>query len=808
MRALVRVVLALLLAAAAGIGAVAWLLPRWASGEEFRELLLGAARDATGRDVGYDELSLALFPLRLVATNMRVGDPAAPLVVSEHVAMSVALAPLLQRVVQIDSLALDAVTWRIVRSAGGIELPIAKQVAAREAVSVAPRFQQAAMIPLAVTGATELRLAVRSIELHRTRIVWDDRVAEPPLQLEVRDVEGRADGTSAEGPVAVSLAGTVASGGTLRIDGTATLTGVLDLTATLDALDLAPLAGYFGRDFALSGRMGGALRARGPAEELEAFDVDLEIADAGLRAGPVSAQGPIALKARLHGAIEKPEGDVEIDATRASLAAYGGAFQKPPGAPATATGRLVLDADGRISLDDVRLSIKNMNGQLRPQPDGLRFDAAPFDLAGWGGLVPALAAVRARRADRVRRRARRVDAVLARRTRRARRRAATTRWARADRAAGRARRRGPRLPQRTARRDDRRPSRHGRARRARQRRTDRSSGAARDAGCRCACAARRALRASPTCSRVPRRSGPISPARSALRRWRSSQGTSISRSAPGASRTCRRCARRSTASRATTSPRGSSTGASAERSLAPYLTDRFESITGNFAIGGGRARTDALVLRYPGYQLELRGSVGLADQRLDLAGRIALGEEILSALAGKPAEQDGGARMLEVARVRGTAEEPEVRDRPGRRDRVRGELRAGATSRQTRAQARRTARRGNRRRAPRRARPFARQEEAGRAMSSWFTLRWSGDAVVMLDQRKLPRQELYVTLRSVEEVAQAIEAMVVRGAPAIGCAAALGVALAATTPKATRSTRCAATSGSRSTVSRRRVPPR
>jgi methylthioribose-1-phosphate isomerase len=66
----------------------------------------------------------------------------------------------------------------------------------------------------------------------------------------------------------------------------------------------------------------------------------------------------------------------------------------------------------------------------------------------------------------------------------------------------------------------------------------------------------------------------------------------------------------------------------------------------------------------------------------------------------------------------------------------------------------------------------------------WFTLRWRDGAVEMLDQRKLPRQELYVTLRSVEEVAQAIETMVVRGAPAIGCAAALGVALAATTSPA------------------------
>ena len=50
--------------------------------------------------------------------------------------------------------------------------------------------------------------------------------------------------------------------------------------------------------------------------------------------------------------------------------------------------------------------------------------------------------------------------------------------------------------------------------------------------------------------------------------------------------------------------------------------------------------------------------------------------------------------------------------------------------------------------------------------------------MVLLDQRRLPQEEIYLTLRSVEEVAQAIEGLAVRGAPAIGCAAALGVARA------------------------------
>jgi methylthioribose-1-phosphate isomerase len=51
------------------------------------------------------------------------------------------------------------------------------------------------------------------------------------------------------------------------------------------------------------------------------------------------------------------------------------------------------------------------------------------------------------------------------------------------------------------------------------------------------------------------------------------------------------------------------------------------------------------------------------------------------------------------------------------------------------------------------------------------------DVVVMIDQRKLPAQEIYVRCRTAVEVAKAIKTMVIRGAPAIGVAAALGLSL-------------------------------
>jgi methylthioribose-1-phosphate isomerase len=57
------------------------------------------------------------------------------------------------------------------------------------------------------------------------------------------------------------------------------------------------------------------------------------------------------------------------------------------------------------------------------------------------------------------------------------------------------------------------------------------------------------------------------------------------------------------------------------------------------------------------------------------------------------------------------------------------------------------------------------------------TIAREGDAVVMIDQRKLPAQEIYVRCLGAAQVAKAIRTMVIRGAPAIGVAAALGIAL-------------------------------
>jgi methylthioribose-1-phosphate isomerase len=67
----------------------------------------------------------------------------------------------------------------------------------------------------------------------------------------------------------------------------------------------------------------------------------------------------------------------------------------------------------------------------------------------------------------------------------------------------------------------------------------------------------------------------------------------------------------------------------------------------------------------------------------------------------------------------------------------------------------------------------------GKYMSSFKTIEWKDNKVIMIDQTKLPNEEVYLKCQTYEDVADAIKRMVIRGAPAIGVAAAMGIALGA-----------------------------
>ena len=71
----------------------------------------------------------------------------------------------------------------------------------------------------------------------------------------------------------------------------------------------------------------------------------------------------------------------------------------------------------------------------------------------------------------------------------------------------------------------------------------------------------------------------------------------------------------------------------------------------------------------------------------------------------------------------------------------------------------------------------------------WTTLHWQGDALTgqfqILDQTLLPEQERMIDLTNVDDVWVAIKALKVRGAPAIGCAAAYGAVVGAVVKEST-----------------------
>src|ERR671935_1484449 len=72
------------------------------------------------------------------------------------------------------------------------------------------------------------------------------------------------------------------------------------------------------------------------------------------------------------------------------------------------------------------------------------------------------------------------------------------------------------------------------------------------------------------------------------------------------------------------------------------------------------------------------------------------------------------------------------------------------------------------------------------------TIAGENDGVVMIDHRKLPAEEVYVRCKTAAEVGRAIKSMVIRGAPAIGVAAAMGIALSIRNSRVTGTQKLAA----------------
>jgi hypothetical protein len=510
-----------------------------------------------------------------------------------------------------------------------------------------------------------VRFAPTRITLARGALTWDDWVGGRSAHVAFSAMDGRAERSRADAPWRGWVTGSLDGGGVVRLEGTLAPGGALDLSAKLDEVDVAPFAPYLGKGLSLGGTADGTLALRGSTAAFDAIEATVEVAHASVHAGSITAEGPVSLRAHLAGAPAALAGTFDLDATRAELTAYGGAFRKPPGAPAKARGQLVRDASGRLGAGDVRLDIEHMNGALRLAPDGVVVDAPVLDLGALADYVPALAPLAP--SGRLTLEAVRVgvqppafhgrvaldDVVLHPPGRPpiavAGAIVGAGESARSDALVARLDGAEIAIQAELAGLDA--APRHHTVVKTREA----------DAGALVAAVTGRSDAVEGPATVAVDVSGPLGPG--AVDGLTGAVDVAVGAGRiPGVSpldEALRGLARFPEFDQVVDAD-------AAARALAPYRTDRFESIHGRFEVAGGTARTDDLELHYPGYDLALRGGVRLADQRLDLSGRVALDPAVEAALAGRPPERSDRARVIEVAHVEGTVAEPRLRiDRAG-----------------------------------------------------------------------------------------------------------------------------------------------
>ena len=136
MRILAGLVLAALVLFAAALAALAIALPRYVKSEAVRARVESGAEEALEREVRYADLDVGFFPLSLVVLGPRVAGPtpqAPPALEADEIELRVALAPLLDRTVVIDSLVTRGAKLRLVaaRRASRCRCPRARRTRGR-----------------------------------------------------------------------------------------------------------------------------------------------------------------------------------------------------------------------------------------------------------------------------------------------------------------------------------------------------------------------------------------------------------------------------------------------------------------------------------------------------------------------------------------------------------------------------------------------------------------------------------------------------------------------------------------------------
>ncbi len=363
-------------------------LPRVASSPEVQAKIKAAARSALEREVAFEGLSFGLFPPKLVVEKVRVAGETSkdePLLQADRIDLRVALLPLLSRSVVVDSLVIDAATVYLVRDKKGLRLPGKQKDAAPEATKPEEK-------PSAPAG---LSLAVRSLQLKNMTLIFDDRSLAKPVLWKIHDLGLQASLALKGEAWFIDFALKAAlNEGSIAGKGRVASSGDIDASLDLAAIDLAPFSAYLGRGQKLAGIARGDFVIAGKPSEIEKIKLDLSVEKSAFQFDDVSLIGVLKVQTDLAGLPPKGSGTFAVDATKAEVL-YGNTFRKPSGTDAKIEGRLVPSEEGSLAfaIDNLKLHTTQWQGDVH-KAKRVRVALKPFrlELKGWDKLIPALAA--------------------------------------------------------------------------------------------------------------------------------------------------------------------------------------------------------------------------------------------------------------------------------------------------------------------------------------------------------------------------------------------------------------------------------
>lgn len=394
MRWLLRVTVALALLVAVLLGVLAIALPRIAGSAAVRSRIESAARDALGRELRFEKLEAGLFPpaLRVVAPRIAgASEKAPPLLEARSVSLELALLPLLSRTVAVDSLEIDGASLRLTRTKSGIELPLPPRGDAEAKGDAGASAEKSGDDD----AGSRVSLALSSVSLRDSTLVLVDRAVEPAVTWELRDLRADVRGHLLDSQVDLEASAAVASGGNLHVDGDVALTGErdVDLELELEKFALAPLASYVKGTQRLVGEASGNARVTGRASDPESASGVFDFDALDLQRGDLRATGRVRVETDLKSPLKQPTGTFRADAEAAELA-FGQSFHKPAGVPAEISGRLAHAKGGGVAIEDLAVRVRDLalSGRVaKLSPLQLELRSESIQLQDAGAIFPGLA---------------------------------------------------------------------------------------------------------------------------------------------------------------------------------------------------------------------------------------------------------------------------------------------------------------------------------------------------------------------------------------------------------------------------------